>query len=178
MANIFFLSDPHLVENFKRADGTPLRDFVSVEEHDETFVQRWNDTVQPQDHAYCLGDVTMLRGSASTMAPVEALLRRLHGHKRLVLGNHDQQPAQWYLKFFEKIFAIRVIDNMCFTHMPIERTSMGRFAANVHGHVHASAPFVYLIDGYRYVNVSAEAIDYRPVSLDAIKKAIAGPSVQ
>ena len=46
MANIFFISDTHFghagILSFKREDGSPLRDFLSVEEMDEHMVERWN----------------------------------------------------------------------------------------------------------------------------------------
>lgn len=51
--NIFFISDTHFghsnILNFKREDGSPLRDYSSIEEHDEYLIQRWNSTVKATD---------------------------------------------------------------------------------------------------------------------------------
>jgi calcineurin-like phosphoesterase family protein len=92
---------------------------------------------------------------------------RCNGHKRLLRGNHDIYPTKEYLPYFEEIYASRVLDGMIFTHIPIHPESLGRFGANVHGHIHASPCY-----GTRYYNVSVEAIDYTPVSLEDLKQRI------
>jgi calcineurin-like phosphoesterase family protein len=43
--------------SFIQPDGSPLRPFDSVEEMDETMVERWNATVGKKDTIYHLGDV-------------------------------------------------------------------------------------------------------------------------
>lgn len=85
---LWLMSDPHfghenMVTKFKLADGSPARKFASVEEMDETMIERWNEVVRPQDHGYILGDVAMRQQDLDRVMP------RLHGHKRLVRGNHD-----------------------------------------------------------------------------------------
>lgn len=169
MANIFVLSDPHFghagILNFKREDGSPLRDFPSVREMDDYLVDRWNSVVRPQDHVYLLGDVAMKRHDIATVA-------RCNGHKRLVRGNHDIYRTKDYLPYFEEIYGIRVVDGMIFTHIPIHPESLGRFRANVHGHIHASSSAPY---GPKYCNVSVENLkDYTPVSLEELKQLISG----
>ena len=62
--------------NFKREDGTPLRPFKTIEEHDETIIANHNALVRPEDRVYLLGDVCINRHSRH-------LLGRLAG--RLVL---------------------------------------------------------------------------------------------
>ena len=163
MANLFVVSDNHFghagILSFKREDGTPLRPFDSVQEMDEHMVERWNSVVRPQDHVYNLGDVAMRKEHIATVA-------RCNGHKRLVRGNHDIFPTKEYLKYFDEIYGIRVLDGMIFTHIPIHPESLGRFKANVHGHIHATPSF-----GPKYINVSVEALDdYTPVSLEDLKK--------
>lgn len=161
MANIWVVSDTHFghanILNFKRSDGSPLRPFESVEEMDEQLVSNWNAVVRPQDHVYHLGDVAMKRSDIATVS-------RCNGHKRLVRGNHDVYKTKDYLPFFDEIYGIRVLDNMIFTHIPIHPACLGRFRANVHGHIHANpSP-----EG-AYYNVSVEAINYTPVSLEELK---------
>lgn len=162
MANIFIISDTHFghknILTFKRTDGSPLRDFKDCSEMDELMVQRWNETVKPCDKVYHLGDVTMSRDSLD-------ILGRLNGHKRLVRGNHDVQNTGAYLKYFDEVYGSRVLDRMILTHIPIHPESLGRFVANVHGHIHASSGY-----GPKYFNASVEVIDYRPISLEDIKK--------
>lgn len=161
MANIWVLSDTHFghanILNFKRGDGSPVRDFKSVEEMDFHMVSRWNAVVRPQDHVYHLGDVAMRREHIP-------LIAMCNGHKRLVRGNHDIYRTKDYLPYFDEIYGIRVLDNIIFTHIPIHPESLGRFTANVHGHIHANTS-----PAGAYYNVSVEAIDYTPVALEDLK---------
>jgi calcineurin-like phosphoesterase family protein len=170
---LWFISDTHFSHTntwakFTMPDGSMMRPFSSNEEMDELMVQRWNEVVRPSDHIYHLGDVAMCR---PRLDPVAHLLTRLNGHKRLVLGNHDVCPVEEYLRHFEKIFASRVLEGMIFTHIPIHPGSMGRFKANVHGHVHSN-PAPPSEGGRVYVNVSVEVTAYRPVSMEELKAAV------
>jgi len=162
MANLFVISDTHFghanILNFKQEDGSPVRSFSCVEEMDQHMVDRWNSVVRPQDHVYHLGDVAMRKQDIATVD-------RCNGHLRLVRGNHDIFPTKEYLKFFDEIYGVRVLDGMILSHIPIHPESLGRFKVNIHGHIHGSPAY-----GPRYFNVSVEAIDYTPVSLEDLKK--------
>lgn len=164
MSNIFFSSDLHLghanLLNFLRADGSKLRDFSCVQEMDEYIIQKHNEVVKPSDHFYCMGDVAMKKECIATVS-------RMNGHKRLIRGNHDVYRTKDYLPYFDEIYGIRVLDNIIFTHIPIHPECLGRFKANAHGHIHANkSP-----EG-KYINLSVEAIDYIPVSLEELKKRV------
>lgn len=161
--NLFFLSDTHFghgntITLFKRHDGTPLRDFESAEAMDEHLVERWNSVVKTADHVYHLGDVAMKRDKLS-------VLSRCNGHKRLIRGNHDIFRTKFYLQYFDEVMACRVFDNIMFTHIPIHPACMGRFAKNVHGHLHHQPAE---LEG-QYRNISVEMINYTPVSLEELK---------
>jgi calcineurin-like phosphoesterase family protein len=169
MPELWISSDPHLghggrddksgILSFLREDGTPLRDFETIQEHDEYLIERHNAVVRPQDKWYCLGDVVMNPRKLSIIA-------RFNGHKRLVLGNHDEAGAAEYLKYFDELYSIRVLDKYLFTHIPIHPESLGRFKANIHGHIHHQPS-----PGPRYFNVSMEALnDYTPLTLGQIKE--------
>jgi calcineurin-like phosphoesterase family protein len=163
--NYFVTSDSH----FSHANIIKYcnRPFASPEEMDEALVERWNKIVKPSDHVLHLGDVAMKK-------PGLAHVKRLHGHKRLAMGNHDIFTVQDYLKAgFEKIVAYRVFDKdspygrILFSHVPVHPESMGRFKAQVHGHIHDHPGY-----GFPYINVSVERTDYAPVALDDIVKQI------
>jgi calcineurin-like phosphoesterase family protein len=162
MPNIFVISDTHFghanILNFKRSDGSPVREFKDVDHMDEHMIERWNSVVRPQDKIYHLGDVAMRREKV-------ALLARCNGHKRLIKGNHDTYVLKTYTQFFDEIYSYRVLDNIIFSHIPIHPESLGRFGANVHGHIHANQS-----PAGAYYNVSVEAVDYTPVSLEDLKK--------
>lgn len=174
---ILVWSDPHFgqksILTFLNDDGSRLRPFLSVEEMDETMVSNYNDTVRDNDHVYCLGDVTMSRRSID-------IVKRLRGHKRLVGGNHDEAHTKLYIEAgFEKIFGVRVFrenaqqgtPGAVLTHIPIHEQCIPRWGLNVHGHLHSRnvrmslGGFVWVRDP-RYICVSVEQINYRPVVLD------------
>lgn len=78
---IWFTSDTHFGhKNSLRYCGRP---FLTVEACDEYMVERWNALVKPEDTIYHLGDVAM------HTKPMLRLMKRLNGHKILIIGNHD-----------------------------------------------------------------------------------------
>lgn len=164
---IWLISDTHFhhanILTFKGTNGELIRPgFGSIEEMNETIVSRWNSVVKPADHIYHLGDVSM-RVSSSVCA---SLIARLNGLKRLVRGNHDKHQTTQYLKMgFKEIHGMRLLFDVWLTHGPIHPMSMGRALGNIHGHIHEkpSPPGPYL-------NVSVEAIDYTPISLEDARK--------
>lgn len=171
-SKIWISSDHHFGhENIIRYAKRP---FKSVEEMNETLIQRHNSVVRPEDHWYCLGDVTMLRGGKVQQRQMAAWIQRMNGHKRLILGNHDHFPVEAYLAAgFEKVKGTgRWLDGYWLSHFPIHPQSMGNAKGCIHGHIHnapAYAPVEHF-EGHqrRYINVSVEAIDYTPVALEAL----------
>ena len=161
---LWLIADTHFghanVLTFGGRDGGLIRPgFGSVEEMDETMVDRWNAVVRQSDHVYHLGDVAMRREHLRT-------LTRLNGHLRLVRGNHDVFKTRFYLPYFDEIYGSRVLDNCIMTHIPIHPDSMGRFKVNIHGHTHANPS-----PAGPYVSVCVERTDYRPVTFEEIKDA-------
>lgn len=168
MANIFVISDTHFghenMLNFKDRHDKPMRVFDDVHHMDEHMIERWNSVVGIQDHVYHLGDV-IVRGK-----DCGRLLKRLNGHKRLVLGNHDFPKMSEYTPYFEKIYGTRLLDSLLLSHIPVHPLSLGKAIANIHGHVHNNtAPDHF---GKQYLNVSVEVIDYTPVAWEALKKLV------
>lgn len=170
--NSFFISDTHFghanILTFKRDDGTPLRSFASIEEHDEVLVQRWNEVVRPQDKVYHLGDVVINR----RCLPV---IGRLNGKKRLVRGNHDIFKTSEYLPYFDEILAYRafVKEGFICSHIPLHPDSVERWQCNVHGHTHARKMMTEEPrPDHRYLCVSVEQTDYRPVPMEWILERI------
>lgn len=173
MPNIFFASDHHFghanILNFKKDDGTPLRDFKDIDHMNETIIQRHNETVRPNDKVYFLGDVVMSRKNSALK-----ILERLNGEKILIKGNHDQCDAKAYLEYFKDIRGSHQFEGLIMTHIPIHPESLARWGLNVHGHLHSNIVRMPLsqIPDRRYFNVSMERIGYYPISLEEIKKQI------
>lgn len=158
---IWLISDTHFGhENIIGYCGRP---FVNAAEMDEAMVERWNALVKPSDKVYHLGDVAMKKAHL-------AIVSRLHGKKRLIRGNHDIFDTKDYLAVgFQEILGVRVLNNLLLSHFPVHPDSLGRFAGNVHGHIHEKPSPEGL-----YLNVSVERIWYQPVTLEDVSAQIAG----
>ena len=173
MKEIFLTADLHLGHQktacgFTKEDGSKLRPFDSAEHQDEVLVQNWNAVVKPTDKVYVLGDVCMKAKDLKTIL-------RLNGDKVLCLGNHDNLGAKELLKYFRDIRAYHVMDKILFSHIPVHTDSIGRFRANIHGHLHEKV--VQLACGKpdpRYLCVSVEQHEFSPVNyqvlLDKVSK--------
>ena len=170
---IFFSSDHHFFhQNIIKYANRP---FADAHEMNEFMVEQHNAYVKVSDHWYCLGDVTMERDNQGRGL---GIIDRMNGHKRLIMGNHDHYHVKHYLKHFEKVMAMQMMDGMRFTHIPIHPNSMGRAKANIHGHTHdkPNYPPVMWIEKETqkvmvqpYINISVERTNYRPISLEEIK---------
>lgn len=160
---IWLTSDTHFghanILRFTGTDGLPIRPgFASVEEMNEAIVERWNALVKPKDHVYHLGDVAM-KCSATQMI---AIGKRLRGHKRLVLGNHDKFNITAYREAgFQAIYGMRRLFEVWLTHAPLHPGSIGKAIGNVHGHIHEKPS-----PAGPYLNVSVERTNYTPVALE------------
>lgn len=167
MGNIFFTSDTHFghanILTFKNDDtgGLIRPGFSSIDEMDETLIERWNAVVRDGDKVYHLGDVSFAYGS-----PLASIMSRLRGQKRLVLGNHDRLKGTNLAQQFAKISVWRIFKEHGFlcSHVPIHPDSFRKVAVNVHGHIHERK----LADP-RYLNVCVEQTDYRPLELEEVK---------
>lgn len=163
MAKTFLISDTHFghsnILTFKRNDGTPLRIFNSIQEHDEYLIDQWNAIVSTNDKVYHLGDVGF-----KNFTYLEHILNRLNGTKVLIKGNHDGFKLVQYAKYFKDIRGSHVLDKFILTHIPIHPDSLSRWKANIHGHLHANS-----LNDKRYFNVSVEQLNYKPIDFEEIR---------
>lgn len=168
MPTVFFTSDTHLChENLIKVGQSkvPLRQFTSINEHDEFIIDNWNSVVRPSDLTWHLGDVVF--GESSNLA----LLDRCNGRKKLIMGNHDRYPIAEYAKYFDEIYGIRrAYHGLVLSHVPIHRECLEyRWKGNIHGHIHNP-------DGYNlgdgYFNVCTDLHDFKPISLDEVRTKI------
>lgn len=170
MAKVFLVSDTHFghagVCRFLRDDGvTKIRPWDSPEEMDKDMVEYWNDTVGPKDKVYHLGDVVINRKALVTM-------RKLHGDKILIKGNHDIFRLTDYTAHFRDIRAYHVIDGFILSHVPVHPEAKVRFRGNIHGHTHTNR--VKTVDNQIdpwYHCVCVEQTNFRPILFeDVIEK--------
>ena len=164
-AKVFAIGDTHLGHvNILKFESN-FRPFKDIEEHNEALVDRWNSVVSPQDTVWHLGDAVFGMQNLK-------YLRRLNGHKRLVLGNHDRFDSAAYLNHgIERLYGAVSISRkingkrveLILTHIPVNENQFHRYDFNVHGHLHHN-----VLEDKRYINVSCEQINLTPVELDTL----------
>ncbi|MEJ7584087.1 MAG: metallophosphoesterase family protein [Acidimicrobiales bacterium] len=176
---LWFTADLHL--GHTNIIGYCDRPFADTEAMNRALIERWNETVDPADDVWVLGDFAL--GRISDTLPLAAAL---HGRKRLLAGNHDRcwaghgpKAATWVDRYLAAGFAeihqgqIELeLAGQAVTacHFPyrgdslvkdryVERrpTDQGRWL--LHGHVHER-----WIQQDRMINVGVDAWDHRPVS--------------
>ncbi len=155
---IYFVADTHFGdERIRRYENRP---FDSASAMDRELLRRWNEAVAPEDTVYVLGDW----GSLSPTL--------LNGRKYLVKGNHDTLDNQAYRDMgFAEVYDLPVILEgfWILSHEPLYVCENMPYA-NLFGHVHASP--LYRTFSRQHYCVSAERIDYTPISFDAVKRHI------
>lgn len=182
MAERFYISDHHIFHFNILEYGK--RPFANLGEMHDALVTYHNELVKPNDHVSFLGDITLLRGGRLNKEKIANEIKRYNGHKRLYLGNHDHFPTSFYLDIgFEKIYATwRCEEGFISSHFPLHPKSLSTATANVHGHIHQAPTYEPIVfpkwkkeNGtvvpkriVPYINVSVEAVNYKPVHLDEI----------
>lgn len=168
------------------------RPYGSIVEMNEGIIKNWNEIVQPTDTVYHLGDFAFC-GTTK----LKEILLQLNGMITLIKGNHDYEKKEKYLSFgFTDVLPYEKIDQFFLTHYPIYRPEdlekdLGKreladsehtrhcyqkvtdafkescCSIVLHGHTHDK---MYHRDDLLHVNISVDANNYRPVSLDDIRK--------
>jgi calcineurin-like phosphoesterase family protein len=131
------------------------RPFGSVEEMDEILIENWNKTVKPEDTVVHHGDFSYKGGKRP-----EDYLSKLNGTIIRIRGNHDQK--NWGYSDYE--FVYKNVKVVCY-HYPIEEWN-GYFRGAIHTHCHTHKPV--LKSAERRFNVTVEACEYKPISIDEL----------
>ncbi|MGB4235118.1 MAG: metallophosphoesterase [Methanoregulaceae archaeon] len=129
-------------------------------EMDRVLIRNWNWTVKENDTVIFLGDLSYM----STIS-LESYLERLKGCIFYIEGNHDP-----YYPFMSHCLLMRYRGTpYLFIHNPEELVEPFEGWV-IHGHVHNKdlVRYPFFNPHRRTVNVSAEVIGYRPISLDEI----------
>jgi len=163
MSKTWIWSDTHF--RHARILNMGNRPFTTVEEMDQSMIQAWSETVGPEDVLWHLGDFALYRNGEY----VKWLLARLPGVKKLIRGNHDRDKSiKWWVDHgFDQAFEGPVSfrdDGYILSHEPFYNDDLvGQNLVNIHGHTHHNQ----IGDGH-HLNVSVEAIGYKPVDLDEL----------
>ena len=108
-----------------------------------------NSVVGKRDTLIILGDI----GDTS-------FISKIRGYKVAILGNHDAGASK-YTDVFNEVYEgpLLISSKIILSHEPVDYA----FALNIHGHDHSGWD-----KRENHVNVCAEWINYRPVSLKSI----------
>lgn len=137
---VWFTSDLHFMHsNIIKYCSRP----TTVEEQTEWLIKQLNDSIGPDDLVFHLGDFTFV--GPKKINDVENILKRLNGHWKFVLGNHDQEPMLYEL--MRKFEHHEVLGNyqelsynsikLVLCHYPFKTWNCSnRSSINIHGHTH------------------------------------------
>jgi len=152
---VYLISDLHLGHaNIIRYCNRPFR---NVGEMNRTLIRNWNAVVEPENTVFFLGDLCFGRDSGTP----ESWLKRLAGQIVFIRGSHDNGIPEDSTFLYEIVSVGSLLLYLVHNAYDAPQDWDGWI---VHGHNHNKRPF---IDGKR-INVSAEVIGYRPISLAAI----------
>jgi calcineurin-like phosphoesterase family protein len=133
---IWFTSDTH----FGHSGILFMRPFETVSKMNQILIQKWNDSIEPTDHVFHLGDFSFHK-------PVETLeiLGSLNGIKYLIRGNHDRNNLNAAclamfdggVEHYHEITVGSQLIVLC--HFPFRSwNGMHHDSWNLHGHSHGS----------------------------------------
>jgi len=135
-------------------------------------IKNCNYLLSPEDILIHLGDVIFKQSSELTTILSGIPAKR----KYLVRGNHDRGSDAWYLNHgFDCVFNYFVINNIIFSHRPIDFSSLPMIEYNIHGHFHRrdrsdknrkKDDYPFYTD--KHILFSLEEEDYKPVLLDEL----------
>lgn len=156
MNKVFFTSDTHF--NHWNIVGYCNRPFQSVEEMNREMIHRWNSVVGSLDTVYHLGDFGL--GHPKSWPDI---IRRLHGHKVLIRGNHDYGPSQMKEMGFDGVHEKLTLNGWTLQHYPAFGVGDEHVLC---GHVHNR-----WLRFWNMINVGVDVWGFIPRTLEEIMKA-------
>jgi calcineurin-like phosphoesterase family protein len=139
----FFTSDSHFGhDNIIRHCKRPCREhpFQDGAQMDRALIDAWNSVVSPRDVVYHLGDFSLRPAET-----VNGLLKKLHGIKHLIVGNHDRvdEVSGCRLQGWASMREMAKISvdgqSVFLCHYPMrEWPGMWQGTVHLYGHVHGN----------------------------------------
>ena len=174
MSRIWITSDLHLGHDKDFIWGP--RGFDSVEEHDRTIIENWNELISWNDEIWVLGDLMLGDNEAGVRK-----LNQLAGNIRIIYGNHDTPTRiQMYANIRPTIVGMGLAYiyryqgyHFYMSHYPTMTDNfdldkpLRRQVINLCGHRHTQDSFIDADKGLIY-HVELDAHDNKPILLDDI----------
>jgi calcineurin-like phosphoesterase family protein len=161
----FFTSDTHFHHNaiVHMGNGRP---FATVEEMNETIIERWNERIGPDDNVYHLGDFALCG-----RAKAQEVMDRLNGRKVLIAGNHDDKARKLdgWAQVLDMAYLRRGHRRIVLCHYAMKTWRNAHHGSvMLFGHSHGN------LRGCRQsLDVGVDAWDFRPVTLEEIDARLA-----
>lgn len=129
----YMISDTHF--NHKNIIEYCNRPFKSIDEMNNTIINKWNKILKKDDIVYHLGDFFL--GSKYAL---KEIVIRLNGTIYLIRGNHDRLTIKSYEDCGIIVLknAPIIIDKykIILSHRPLPDTMIKDGYINIHGHIH------------------------------------------
>ena len=167
----YYIADTHFGhENILKMCRRP---FGSIGEMNEALIAAWNRRVTGNDTVFILGDLFFRCDDP------EAVLQRLKGKKRLIVGNHD---SSWMdrvdlSRYFVSVDSLLEITDgsRCITlcHYPLLtwKHKLRQNSFMIHGHIHndtTSDFFPLLAIRERALNAGVDINHFQPVTIEEL----------
>lgn len=143
---------------------------ATVPEMNENIIADWNETVQPDDIVFILGDV-----SFASVTDTADYLSRLNGGLHLIYGNHcakylDKRLFTVWFKSIQPYLEIQVgQQKICMFHYPqLEWNSCHWGAWMLHGHLHGKP--TELQEKYKTMDVGLDATGKTLISFEEVQE--------
>lgn len=160
MRKTLFSSDHHF--GHTAILGFCNRPWTNIVDMDVALIDLWNQTVQPDDIVWYLGDFSFHKDQKLN----EEILSSLAGEKHLIIGNHDRRVEK--LKGWASVQMYKELNvdkfNIVLFHYPMVDWR-GRFNGSYHlyGHTHNRwHPAI----GDKALDVGVDANGFKPIELN------------
>jgi calcineurin-like phosphoesterase family protein len=173
---MYFISDFHFCH--RKVIDYAHRPFANIEEMNETMVEKYNSVVGANDSITIVGDFAF--GGIENFINYA---KRLNGVKTLIRGNHDKSISDNEVlnAGFVEVAHSKIITSdklkIGISHFPFRKRGEmpGKYDISpnncdvlIHGHVHQHWKVKKHTSGKMMINVSVEAIEYKPITLDDV----------
>jgi len=132
--DVWLTADLHL--GHKRILEMTHRPWDNIDRHDNDLIKMACATVKPGDLYVIVGDLAM--AGPESHQRVMRYISRLPGIKVLVLGNHDDLDARWYVKMGVPIVATSLVlpGGVLVSHDPADAQAWPQDKPVICGHIH------------------------------------------
>lgn len=162
MSELFFTADTHF--GHRNVIKYCNRPFETVEQMDQTIIDRWNSMVSPSDVIYHLGDFTFKDHL------IEQYVSQLNGKIHLVLGNHDKKVnllKPYFASVSHYIELRSVKPNIIMFHYAMRVWNKRHYGTwHLYGHSHGSLPD----NNDKSLDVGVDTNDFYPYSYQQLQQ--------